>query len=85
MSYVALRALFGRLHDPNTRTGLLLRLRRNLPGDARVQATARELLDTALPLLRHANADLGRHFKTYVERSGLALHPRYGAKSAADP
>ena len=44
VSYFGLRALFNRLHVPNNRTGLLLRLRRNLSHDARVQATARHLL-----------------------------------------
>ena len=80
VSYTTLRALFNRLHLPSAGTGLLLRLRRNLPGDGRVQATIRDLLETVLPLLRHANADLGLHFRGYVERSGLTLHPRYGAK-----
>ena len=80
VSYHSLRTLLNRLHDPASRTGLLLRLRRNLPGETRVQAILRELLDTALPLLRHANVDLGQHFADYVRRTGLAMHPRYGAK-----
>lgn len=80
VSYSTLRALVDRLHDPAARTGLLLRLRRNLPADVQVQAISRELLERALPLLRHANAGFGAHLRTYVERTGLALHPRYGAQ-----
>jgi ATP-dependent DNA helicase DinG len=80
VSYSTVRTLLNRLFNPAAGSGLLLRLRRNLPGDSRVQTAVRELLDTALTLLRHANADLGFHFREYVQRSGLALHPRYGAR-----
>ena len=80
ISYTTLRAFLNRLHDGAGRTGLLLRLRRNLPGEVRVQAMVREFLEKDLPLVRHAGVDFGRHLRDYLERTGLALHPLYGAR-----
>ena len=81
VSWSTLHAFANRLHNPRARRGLLLRLRRNLPGVASVQKVVRELLDIHLPRLRLLSNDFGQHLRDYVARSGLKMHPRYGAQA----
>lgn len=81
VSWSTIHALAKRLHDPRARRGLLLRLRRNLPGEPQVQKVVRELLDTHLPRLRLLSGDFGQYLRDYVARSGLKMHPRYGAQA----
>ena len=81
VSWSTVHALANRLHDPRARRGLLLRLRRNLPGEASIQKLVRELLDMHLPRLRLLSGDFGQHLRDYVARSGLKMHPRYGAQA----
>jgi ATP-dependent DNA helicase RecQ len=81
VSWSTIHALANRLHDRRGRRGLLLRLRRNLPGVPHVQKVVRELLDINLPHLRLLSGDFGQHLRDYVNRSGLKMHPRYGAQA----
>jgi ATP-dependent DNA helicase RecQ len=81
VSWSTIHGLANRLQDPRAGRGLLLRLRRNLPGVAQVQKIVRELLDIHLPRLRLLSNDFGQHLRDYVARSGLKMHPRYGAQA----
>ena len=82
VSESTIRALANRLHAARARRGLLLRLRRNLPpGVRQAQKAVRELLDIHLPRLRVLSSDFGQHLRDYVARSGLKMHPRYGAQA----
>jgi len=81
VSWSTIHGLANRLQDPQAGRGLLLRLRRNLPGVAQVQKVVRELLDIHLPRLRLLSRDFGQHLRDYVARSGLKMHSRYGAQA----
>ncbi len=81
VSWSTLHELAHRLHDPRAGRGLLLRLRRNLPDVASVRKRAREILEIHLPRLRLWTNDFGRHLRDYIARSGIKMHPRYGAQA----
>ncbi|GIK37995.1 MAG: hypothetical protein BroJett011_18280 [Chloroflexota bacterium] len=81
VSLDTLAYVLGRLHDPRTGRGLLVRLRAHLVSDAEGQ----RLLSANFQEVAHAShlvGEFGGHLRNYLKARKAKIHQKYGAKLA---